>query len=68
MEQHTLKNANNCLNTNIYYYLDTSGGKMYNLNLNIFHFFNTSVDYISVAAYDSYYSALVSNASNVLIV
>ncbi len=26
MEQHTLKNVNNCLNTNIYSYLETSGG------------------------------------------
>jgi hypothetical protein len=26
MEQHALKNVNNCLNTNIYFYLDTSGG------------------------------------------
>ncbi len=25
MEQHTLKNINNCLNTNIYSYLKTSG-------------------------------------------
>jgi len=24
MEQHTLKNVNNCLNTNIYSYLETS--------------------------------------------
>jgi hypothetical protein len=26
MEQHALKNENNCLNTNIYSYLETSGG------------------------------------------
>ncbi len=26
MEQHTLKNVKYCLNTNIYSYLDTSGG------------------------------------------
>ncbi len=25
MEQHALKNVNNCLNTNIYFYLETSG-------------------------------------------
>ncbi len=25
MEQHTLKNVNNCLNTNISFYLETSG-------------------------------------------
>ncbi len=33
MEQHILKTVNNCLNTNIYSYLETSG-----------HFFNTSLD------------------------
>ncbi len=27
MEQHVLKTANNCLNNNIYSYLETSGGK-----------------------------------------
>ncbi len=27
MEQHALKNVNNCLNTNIYTYLETSGGQ-----------------------------------------
>ncbi len=31
MEQHTLKNVNNCLNTNIYPYLETSGGQSSNL-------------------------------------
>ncbi len=42
MKQHTLKNVNNCLNTNIYPYLETSGGQISNLYLNIVHFFNTS--------------------------
>ncbi len=32
MEQHTLKNVNNCLNTNIYSYLETSGGQSTYLN------------------------------------
>jgi len=50
MEQHTLKNVNNCLNTNIYSYLETYGGKSYNLYLNVVHIFNTSVDWTSVAA------------------
>ncbi len=50
MEQHTLKNINNCLNTTIYSYLETSGGQRYNTYLNVVHFFNTSVDYKSVAA------------------
>jgi hypothetical protein len=35
MEQCTFKNVNNCLNTNIYSYLETSGGQSYNLYLNI---------------------------------
>jgi len=38
MEQRTLKNVNNCLNTNIYYYLETSGGQNSNLYLNIVDF------------------------------
>ncbi len=32
------KNVNNCLNTNIYYYLETSGGQNSNLYLNVVHF------------------------------
>jgi hypothetical protein len=43
MEQHALKNANNCLNPNIYSYLETSDDKSYNPYLNV-HFFNTSVN------------------------
>ncbi len=39
MEQRTLKIINNCLNTNIYSYLETSGGQSYNLYLNVVHFF-----------------------------
>jgi hypothetical protein len=33
-EQHALKIVNNNLNTNIYSYLETSGGQSYNLNKN----------------------------------
>jgi hypothetical protein len=44
MEQRTLKNENNCLNTNIYSYLGTSGGQSSNLLLNVANFFNTSVN------------------------
>jgi len=44
MEQHALKNIKICLNTNIYFYLETSGGQSSNLYLNVFHFFNTSVN------------------------
>ncbi len=44
MEQRALKNVNNCLNTNIYSYLETSGGQSSNPYLNVVHFFNTRVD------------------------
>jgi hypothetical protein len=44
MEQHTFKNVSNCLYTNIYSYLETSGGQNANPYLNVFHFFNTRVD------------------------
>jgi hypothetical protein len=43
MEQHTLKNVNNCLNTNIYSDFETSGGQSFNVYLNVVHFFNISV-------------------------
>ena len=61
MEQHTLKNVSNCLNTNIYSYLETYGGKSYNLSLNVVHFFNMSIIKISVAASDICFHALVYN-------
>jgi len=35
MEQRTLRNVNNYLNTNIYSYLETSGGQSYNLYLKV---------------------------------
>ncbi len=44
------KNVNNCLNTNIYSYLETSGGQSSNLYLYVIHFFNTSVNQTSVAS------------------
>ncbi len=44
------KIVNNCLNTNIYSYLETSGGQSYNLYLNAVHFFNNSLNKTSVAA------------------
>jgi len=48
MEQCTLKNVNNCLNTNIYSYIETSGGQSSNLILiyMLVHFFNASVNYL----------------------
>ena len=39
MEQHTLKIVNNCTNTNIYSYLETSGGQSFNLYLKVVNFF-----------------------------
>ncbi len=44
MEQCALKNVNNCFNTNIYSYLETSGGQRSNLYLNVVHFFNNGVN------------------------
>jgi hypothetical protein len=38
MEQHTLKNVNDCLITNIYSYLETSGVQSYNIYLNVVRF------------------------------
>jgi hypothetical protein len=44
MEQRTLRNVNNYLNTNIYSYLETSGGQNSSLYLKVVHFFNTTVN------------------------
>jgi hypothetical protein len=44
MEQRTSKNVNNCFNSIIYSYLETSGGQSLNQYLNVVHFFNTSVN------------------------
>jgi len=38
------ENANNCLKTNTYSYLETSGGQSSNLYFNFVNFFNTSVN------------------------
>ncbi len=61
MEQRALKSVNNCLNTNIYSYLEKSGSESSNLYLNVVHFFNTSVNQTSVATQDNYFPALLSN-------
>jgi hypothetical protein len=42
MEQHILKIENSCFNTNIYSFLETSGGQ--SPYLIIVHFFNTSLN------------------------
>ncbi len=44
MVQQALRNVNNCLNTNIYSYLETFGCQSCNLDSNIVHFFNTSIN------------------------
>jgi hypothetical protein len=44
MEQHALKNINNCLNANIYSYLETSGGQSSKQYLKVAHFFNNIVN------------------------
>ncbi len=44
MEQHSLKIVHNCLNTNIYSYLETSGGESSDLYLIVIQFFSTIVD------------------------
>ncbi len=44
MEHRALINVNNCFNTNIYSYLETSGGQISNLYLNVINFFNASVN------------------------
>ena len=38
VEQHVFKNVSKCLNTNIYSYLETSGGQSSNLYFNVVHF------------------------------
>jgi hypothetical protein len=41
------KNVYNWLNSNIYSYLEISGGQSFNLYLNVVHIFNTSVNYVA---------------------
>ncbi len=38
------QNANNCMNTNIYSHLETSGGQSSNPYLNVVHLLNTRAD------------------------
>jgi hypothetical protein len=44
MGQDIFLNVNNCLNTNIYSYLETSTGQSSNIYLNVVQFFNPSVN------------------------
>ncbi len=44
IEQHALKNENNCLNKNIYSYLEISGGQNSIPYLNVVYFLNTRAD------------------------
>jgi hypothetical protein len=48
MEQRALKNVNSCLYTNVYSYLETSGGISYDPYLNVVHSFNTNCIYASL--------------------
>jgi hypothetical protein len=50
MEQHVLKNVNSCWNTQNTFNLVTSGGQNSNLYLNVVYVFDTSINWISVAA------------------
>ncbi len=50
MGQHALKDVSKCLNTNIYSYLETSGGQNSDFYFNDVHFFNNSVNWTSVPA------------------
>jgi hypothetical protein len=50
MEERTFRNVNYYFNTNIYSYLETSGGQSSYLYSKIVHFLNTSVNKTSVAA------------------
>ena len=49
------------MNTNIYSYLETSGGQYSIIYLNVVHDFNTSVHQTPVVAEDSCFPAIVSN-------
>jgi len=44
------KNVNNCMNINIYSYLETSGGQSSNPHLHVVDFLNTIADEKSIAA------------------
>ncbi len=44
MEEFALNNVNNCFNTNIYSYLETSGGPSSNPYLSVVYFLNTRAD------------------------
>ncbi len=43
MEQHTLENVNNYLNTNVYSYLETSGVQSYYIYIEMYFIFSTPV-------------------------
>ncbi len=60
MEQHILRIVNKCFNTNIYSYLETSGGQSYNPYLNVVNF-STPVITEHLWQLDTYFPALVSN-------
>ncbi len=61
MELYALKNVDICLNTSIYFYLETSGGQSSNVYLSIVNFFHHQCSLDIVPAKDNCFSALVSN-------
>jgi len=50
IKQRSLKNVNNCQNTNISCYLEKPVGQNSNLYLNVVHFFNIGDNYTSLSA------------------
>jgi hypothetical protein len=67
MEQRTLRNVNNYLNTNIYSYLETSGGQSSDLYLKVVHCFNTSVN-LKLPQMSNCFAALLSNMCSIVTV
>jgi len=59
MKEKILKKVNNCLNTSITFYLETSGGQKCNLHPNVVDISNVTEKYTSMAAQDSYFTAWV---------
>ena len=53
MEQSALKNLSNCLNDNIYSYLETSSGQSSNLYLDVVRFLNTGANQTSKSFVES---------------
>ncbi len=68
MEQGALNFVNNCLNTNIYTYLETSGDQSSNLYINVVHFFNICHIKTVVFLHQCLICAILSQKQNLAIV